>query len=331
MMRNTNNKQNNISNQQLAVLESLSRQPKTISQIAEDTEMSNGQTSQLVTKLHNQGFLCKKRNGNSVTVDFSDHLFAEYLRGLILNDRIDLQNLLRYPCFDILLTLTNRELDKKNVVSETDASEYQVKRCILQLEKKGILWGDRRIVTLSKSLPMLNDFLRSYSSHSNFAKLKELTRKGVILWEHTREFIFFAPMGEHIDNAEVTGISAMSRYDVDIVSDRVYYHCFENGRKLRVEDIALDTILASNFQPRGILYALLFLRKIGDFDRKYLISRGKEIGYRWIAKDLVSFLDGKKVKSDAFPSREEFTKICARYGVNISREDTSRRKTSSTG
>jgi len=320
---------NNINNKQLAILETLSTQQKTISQIAEDVEMSNGQTSQLVKKLHDQGFLCKKRNGNSVTVSFSDHLFAEYLRGLILNNQINLWDLLRHPCFDILLALADRKLDEKSIASEIDASWYQVDKCVLQLERKGILRNDDKEVTLSRSLPMLNDFLKSYSSYSNFAKLKELTSKGVIVWERTREFIFFAPTDEHVEGAEITGISAMSKYNIDIVSNRAYYHHFENGRKLRVGDIAIDTILAANLQPRGILYSLLFLKKIENFDRKYLILRGKDIGHEKIITDLMRFLEGKEVKSRAFPSEKEFAQTCYRYGVNLSKEDSSRQTTSS--
>lgn len=316
-MMNTNDRCNSINNRQLAILETLSTQQKTIGQIAEDVGISNGQTSQLVMRLHDLGFLSKERNGNSVTVSFSDRLFAEYLRGVILRDRIDLRNTLKHPCFDILLVLGDRELDRKMIGLEVKASPHQVRSCTRELEEKGFLGRHDDKITLSRSLPFLASFLKSYSSYLNFRKLKELTSKGVIVWERTREFIFFAPTDEHVEGAEITGISAMSRYNIDMVSNRAYYHRFESGRELRAGDVAIDTILAANLQPRGILYSLLFLKKIENFDRKYLISRGKEIGHEKIVTDLMRFLDGKDVGSRAFPSREEFAQTCYRYGVSL--------------
>lgn len=331
-MVNTNGRYNSINNRQLAILETLSTQSKTISQIAENVGISNGQTSQLVMKLHDLGFLSKERNGNSVTVSFSDRLFAEYLRGVILRDRIDLRNTLKHPCFDILLVLGDRELDRKKIGLEVKASPYQVRSCTRELEKKGFVGKHGDNITLSGSLPFFASFLKSYSSYSNFRKLKGLTKKGVIVWQRANEFIFFAPSDEKIENAQLTGVSAMSRYGIDIVSERAYYHCFENGRQLRIEDIAIDTLLAANPRPRAILYALLFLRKMmEEVDAEYLISRGKEVGEERIVRDLLAFLRGKKPKSEGFPSREEFSQTCAVYGVNPSIQISSQKKTSSTG
>ncbi len=135
------------------------------------------------------------------------------------------------------------------------------------------------------------------------------------MWETPHEFIFTVPVREDVANIAVTGISALSHQGIDIVSDRVYYHYFDSDIELREEDIPLDIILASNSRPRGILYALLHLRKISDFDRKYLLSRGKELGLEKTVRDLLRFLEGKKPKSKAFPSEEEFLRICAQYGV----------------
>ena len=322
---------NGINNQQLAILETLSTQSKTIGQIARDVGMSSGRTSQLVKTLQEDGFLHKERSGTSKRTSFSDRLFAEYLRGVILRNRIDLSDMFRYPYFDILLTLKDRELDKESLASETDASLYQVRKYVLQLERKGILRTSDGKVKISRTLPELNRFLDAYSSYSNHKRLRGMTSEGAIVWENALEFIFFAPIDEGISGAELTGISAMSRYGIDIVSDRVYYHYLGNGRELRVEDIAIDTILAANLQPRGILYTLLFLRKVETFDWKHLISRGKEIGHKKIARDLVNFLRGRDPRSRGFPSRGEFAQICARYGVNTSNEDSSPRMKSSKG
>ncbi|MEE9223490.1 MAG: helix-turn-helix domain-containing protein [Thermoplasmata archaeon] len=325
MMDNTNG----INNQQLAILETLSTQSKTIGQIARDVGMSDGRTSQLVKRLQEDGFLHKRRSGTSKRTSFSDRLFAEYLRGVILRNGIDLSDMFRYPYFDILLTLKDRELDKESLADGTDASLYQVKKYVLQLERKGILRTSDGKVKISRTLPELNRFLKAYSSYSNLKRLRGMTSKGAMVWENGLEFIFFAPIDEGISGAEPTGISAMSRYGIDIISDRVYYHYFKNGKELRVEDIAIDAILAANLQPRGILYTLLFLRKIENFDREYLISRGVEIGHEKIARDLVNFLRGGDPKSRGFPSRGEFAQICARYGVNPSNEDSSLQMTSS--
>jgi len=304
-----------LNSRHLTVLRSVSAEARSIGEIARDIGLSHGRTSQLVEELRQSGFLGKDRRGNTVYAHFSDRLSAEYLRRIILMDSVDTSALLSRPCFDIFITISDREISAERIADETGVRRSQVSKSLLSLEEKGILSRHDDKVRLSRSLPHLTLFARTYSSYCNHRTLREVSAKGVIVWENPREFIFTVPVDEEITDAVATGISAVSRHGIDIVSDRAYYHRFDSGRELRHEDIAIDTILASNSGPRGILCALLFLRKIGDLDRKYLISRGEEVGLEDTMRDLLRFLDGKETKPKDFPSREEFSAICAQYGV----------------
>ncbi|MFQ5910423.1 MAG: winged helix-turn-helix domain-containing protein [Thermoplasmata archaeon] len=318
---------NSINHQHLTILQSVSAQARSISQIAEDIGLSNGRTSTLVTELKQNGFLEKDRQGNSVYAYFSDHLFAEYLRRIILKDNIDVSALFSRPCFDILITISDRDVSLERIAVELKVKRSKVSKCLLEMEEKGFLRKHSDKVRLSSSLSDLAWFAKTYYSYCNTRRLREISERGIIMWEAPREFIFAVPVGEDVANIAVTGISALANQGIDIVSDKVYYHYFDSERELREEDIPLDIILASNSRPRGILYALLYLRKIDGFDRRSLLSRGKELGLEKTVRDLLRFLEGKKPKSKGFPSEEEFLAICAQYGVGQSRESSLRRQT----
>ena len=318
---------NSINHRHLTILQSVSAQARSISQIAEDIRLSDGRTSTLVTELKQNGFLEKNRHGNTVYAYFSDHLFAEYLRRIILKNNVDVPTLFSRPCFDILISISDGYVSPERIAVELKVKRSKVSKCLLKMEEKGFLSKHSGKVRLSRSLHDLAWFAKTYSSYCNIRRLREVSEKGVIMWETPHEFIFTVPVGEDVANIAVTGISALSHQGIDIVSDKIYYHYFDSDRELREEDIPLDIILASNSRPRGILYALLYLGKINGFDRKYILSRGKELGLEKTVRDLLRFLEGKKPKSKAFPSEEEFLRICAQYGVERSRGSTSPRQT----
>lgn len=305
----------NMGSQHLAVLRSISMQEKSIGEIARDMGLSNSRASKLVDELHERGFLCKERRGNTVLAFFSDRLFAEYLRRVILMNRIDVSALFSRSCIDILNALSDREIESDLIAEETGIRLSRVRNCILELEEKGILSCRHGRVRISRTLPYLRSFAKTCSSYRNLRRLREITKKGIIVWENPCEFIFSVPAGEEVAGAEVTGVSAMSRYGIDIVSDRAYYHHFESGREFRMEDIAIDTILAANSEPRGMMYALLFMKRVGECDREYLISRGRAVGLEGTMRDVLRFLSGKKSSTRTIPSREEFKQICFQYGV----------------
>lgn len=318
---------NSINHQHLTVLRSVSAQARSIGEIAEDTGFSNGRASTLVTELEESGFLEKDRHGNSVYAFFSDHLFAEYLRRIILKNDVDVPALFSRPCFDILISISDRHVSPETIALELGMKQSEVSRCLLKMEERGFLRKHSGGVELSGSLPDLRWFTRAYYSYCSTRRVREISEKGIILWEAPHEFVFAVPVGERVSGATVTGISAMAHRGIDIVSDRVYYHYFDSDRELREEDIPLDIILASNSGPRGILYALLFLRKMDGFDREYMMSRGKELGLEKTVGDLISFLDGNGSKSERFPTVEEFSGVCAQYGVGRSKGSTSPRMT----
>lgn len=135
-----------------------------------------------------------------------------------------------------------------------------------------------------------------------------------MLWSGGLESIFSAPSLNDTSGVQATGVSAMGRYGVDLITRTNYYYCAYWEPELKVEDIALHTLLVDAHDVRGIIYSILVLKKAG-FDRERFMGEARRVGIEELAKEVVSFIVGKEVTYTFLPSRSDMEEYYAQYEV----------------
>ena len=303
-----------LSKSEIAVFRAVARGCNYINEIAKESGLSISRTSQLISTLTEKGFLFKKRKGISKEINLSDTKISDYLRRLVFSP-IDIDNIIVSSKINILFSILSTEKKLDRISRETNLSKETLRKYTRMLRKLGIVYSKNKKIGLSSSLPLLLDFLKEYASYINRRIVSNISPNGTVIWEQSSEFIFRIPGKEEVKKGLVTAITALSHHGIDIISDNKYYYHAPWIKKLRPEDIALHVILLDSSSIRMLSYAMLFLRRIDEYDDKYLISKGKEYKIDMLVKDMLKYLRGKEIEKPPFPSRVEFDTLCVQYGV----------------
>jgi hypothetical protein len=282
-----------------------------LSEIAGDAGVSVSRCSQLLASLAEKDFLSYERKGRLRVAAVSNAKHASLLKSLAQSG-YNIADVFSYSKLDILFSLLPAPKTLSNLADETRLAPETLRKYARELKYLAVLFETpEKKISLSPN-PSLEDFLREYLSYVNRRIVREIHRDAALLWEHGREIILRVPLPHGEVKATPTGITAMSSYGIDIVSNYGYYYYAPFDYELRKEDIALHTVLAGR-ETRNMSYALLLLKT--GCDREYLIGKGREYMMEELAEEMTAYLEGKEVGDPIFPLRKEFDILCRQYGV----------------
>lgn len=298
---------------ELSIFKSITRGKEKLVDISDDTGISLSRSSQLLNNLKEKEFIYYERKGMKKIANVSNTKHASLLKSLI-HTELSIKEILSDSKLDILFSILGGPKSLERISLETGLAHETLRKYIREMKYlTSVFETDEKEISLTVH-KTLKDFLAEYLNYVNRITASDINKDSMLLWEQGRETIFRIPLPMGDVKAKVTGITAMSQYGIDIISNYAYYYYSPFGGELKPDDIAIHTILAGK-ERRNITYALLFLKK-GGFDETYLREKGSHYAIENIIKDLIYFLDDKLVENPLFPSRKEFNILCEEYGVN---------------
>ncbi len=282
-----------------------------LSEIARDAGVSVSRASQLLASLSKKDFLKYERMGRIRVTTVSHAKHASLLKSLV-QFGYNVVDVFSYSKLDILFSLLPVPKTLSELAKKTKLSPETLRKYVRELKYLAVVFETPEKKISLSPYPPVEDFLTEYQGYVNRRTAVEFHKDATLFWEQGREIIIRIPLPHEVD-ATPTGITAMSSYSIDIISNYGYYYYAPFDYKLRKEDIALHTILIGK-ETRNISYALLLLKKSG-FEKNYLMRRGEEYRVDALAREMVAYLEGKGVTNPIFPPRKEFEVLCRQYGV----------------
>ncbi|RLE40046.1 hypothetical protein DRZ77_03130 [Candidatus Woesearchaeota archaeon] len=304
---------------ELMILRQVFEGYTTVKDISKTSKLSQSRVSVLVNELQYKEFLNIKRIRRKKIVEFYFSKHAENIRRLF-SSNIPVEKILAGGKLDILFSIHKNFKNINEIREETCLEKETIRKYLRELSYLGVVEKKDKRYKLAYH-PLLYEFLSDYSSYANKRIVREYDESAIILWEEGRRFIFKTENRLKIDRyIKPTAFTAMSKYKIDIISKYYYYYYSPCAGELRVEDIALHSIVVDKESSRNLIYAMLLLKKAG-FDEEYLIKASSIYGAKTIAKNMIEYLrTGKTVEriyGRRFPNIKEFKEIASEYGVEV--------------
>jgi len=185
---------------------------------------------------------------------------------------------------------------------------------------------------ISRAMNELRNFLDNYAKYHagviirNLSSIMNISQNSIVQKFVAGGEIILASNEELESTGECsiayTSITAMSRDNIQFLSNQNFYHYSIGNRTLKKEDYIIDTLLVGSDGARNMAYAMLYLQHISNYlDRNYLIEMGTLFGIGEIMKAMLRYIDsypaiGIEIPKN-FPKVDEFRELCMLYGVAL--------------
>lgn len=302
-----------LSKNELRVFQSICDGHNSAIELHEATGLSNISVYRIVRSLSSKKLVTSERCGKSNVIARSPHGHSRalntYLKGGIRSiDAMIGSRLL------VMSSVSGNPKEIERIARETRLAEESIRKIVWTLKKYGAVTQDDDRVSIPTSDGSLIRFLREFSEGACAAFLEDIAPTGTVLWSEGLQFIFTTREPCDAPGVRDTGVTAMSRYGLQFLSDTKYKYYAYWRPSLRPEDIALHNILTDMTSSRGIAYSLLFLQKTGCREG-YLRRQGNAIGAGELSEQIIGYLNGESVENPFFPTRTDMQELLEQYGV----------------
>ena len=248
------------------------------------------------------------------SISISSHSHATALKDYIMLSEFPLDAFVGSK-FLILLSISSFPKDIRRISKETRLKGESVRTLVWRLKRYGMIdQKGKSMISVSPSNVHLMRFLQDFSKGSCNAILEERAKSGIMLWNEGLQFIFSAKTLNNRVDVRRTGITAMSDYGLQFISDTDYYHYAYWHPFLRSEDVAIHNLLTNPTSVRTVSYSLLLLRKTG-FDPSYFVREAKYVGISKLARGIRNYLIHKEVHLGSLPDERDLEALFSQYGV----------------
>ncbi|MCK5030271.1 MAG: hypothetical protein KAR64_02280 [Thermoplasmatales archaeon] len=281
--------------------------PGTITQLAEELEISKVASFKITEKLVEDGLSNKNRQGKEVIVTKEKTIHAQELEEIIHNfSRFPIEELLSNSNLP-LISLLDYPLNSEELRQILDITRQWTYKQIKKLSRYGIILKDKKGYRVNPIHNKIHSFARHYYIYKNNQKMRKISEDAQIIWQHGNEILFKTK--KDLTKYPTTAVTAFSKYNLPLLGDTKYY--YDAKRKLQTSDIILHTILINPQSKTYNAYACLLYEKIKP---KNIIKKARIYNLGDHVKDIIIFLE--KQKSDkSLPAWNDYESIAKQYGV----------------
>lgn len=282
--------------------------PKTITQLAEDLEISKAASFKITEKLVNDGLSYKIRQGKNVIVSRERTIHAQELREILQEfPRIPIEEILSHSSLTILSILES-PLNAEEIRQILNITRQWTYKQIKNLSKYGILLKEKKGYRVNPLHNKIHSFAKNYHRYKNNQKVRTISEDAQIIWQHGNEFLFKTK--KDITTYQITAVTAFSRYKLPLLGNTKYY--YNSKRNLQTSDIILHTILLN---PRSKTYNAYACLLYGKTQPKDIIKKAKIYNLTDHIKEIILFLELQKSDKKFLSTWDEYESLAKQYGV----------------
>ena len=302
-----------LNKNELRVFQSICYGRNSAAEIHEATGLSIISVYRIVQSLSSKKLVTSERYGKTNVIARSPHGHSRALNTYLKGNLRSIDPLIGSRLL-VMSSVSGNPKEIERISRETRLAEESVRKIVWTLKKYGAVTQDGDRISIPKSDGSLIRFLREFSEGACAAFLEDIAPTGTVLWSEGLQFIFTTREPCNAPGVRDTGITAMSRYGLQFLSDTMYKYYGYWKPILRPEDIALHNILTDRTSSRGIAYSLLFLQKTGCREG-YLRKQGNAIGVGELSEQIIEYLNGESVDSPFFPTKADMQELLEQYEV----------------
>lgn len=302
-----------LNRSELRVFKAVCEGHRSTSDIAEALDLSTISVYRAVDSLSSDRLVQARRDGKRIQISPSPSGHSKALCAYLVGSRRPLEPLIGSRLL-VLLSVSSHPKTLDRVAEEVRLSPESARRVVWQLKGFGTITQEKGIISVPRPDIALAGFLHDFAKGACMSMLESIAPAGTVLWNEGLEFIFSTRTPVEAQGVNETGITAMSRHGLRLMSDTRYYHYAYWRPKLRKEDIALHEILIDPSSTRNISYGLLFLMKEG-YSSARLAKAGEALGASALAEQVSKYLEEGAADNPHFPSRADMAELRAQFGV----------------
>jgi predicted transcriptional regulator len=291
-------KQQSLSKNELKLLREINIDNFSLEGLAKALSKSRFQTSRLLSKLREKGFL--NRIGNKLI--FQKQSFIPILLD-ILDKNTHLIPILADSGINILKEMLEPS-SIKDLESKTNLKQAIIYRKVKEAQKFSIVRKENKKYFLnSKIWPELKEFLESYKRY--LIRISPHLDSNILI-RGKYDNIIIAESAKEIKDSCLTAFSVYSNYGIGIITPFNYYHIPKE--KLSIKQIFKDSLIILRDDPeyRKQLYAMLFYLK----NKSKLKGIKSELVYK-----LREILSGKKI--EGYPSLNDIKEKAQQFDIKL--------------
>ncbi len=277
-----------LNENEIGILKLLVGGDNNISTISGNLDISTSWTSECVSHLRKMGLVEQSRTGITLKVILSNNILGESLRKLIVeNKQLNLKRTLGDSSLLILPYLLSKGNTMRDIARWSSISYRTVLNYIGRWSRMGVAYRQRGGYCIMNPLMRdLKEFVIHFIQFHNRDIGKEITGKGVILWQQWEEFLFSNDKTIDKENVFLAGPSELEDLGLDLVVNREYMMYSKRIDSITPEEAIVQTILIDpvNPRPRRILKRALIS---GLINKEYLLDFADKYDIKKEIEDLV--------------------------------------------
>ena len=282
--------------------------PGTITQLAEELEISKVASFKITEKLVEDGLSNKNRQGKEVIVTKEKTIHAQELEEIIHNfSRFPIEELLSNSNLP-LISLLDYPLNSEELRQILDITRQWTYKQIKKLSRYGIILKDKKGYRVNPIHNKIHSFARHYNIYKNNQKIRKISEDAQIIWQHGNEILLKTK--KDLTKYPTTAVTAFSKYNLPLLGDTKYY--YNTKRKLQTSDIILHTILINPQSKTYNAYACLLYEKTKP---KNIIKKARIYNLTKHVEDILIFFEKQKSDEKFLLDWDEYESIAKQYGV----------------
>jgi len=282
--------------------------PTTITQLAEELDISKAASFKITKKLVEDGLANKNRKGKEVIVTKEKTIHAQELEEIIHNfSRLPIEELLSHSNLP-LISLLDYPLNSEELRQILNITRQWTYTQIKKLSRYGIILKEKKGYRVNPIHNKIHSFARHYYMYKDNQKIRKISEDTQIIWQHGNEILFKTK--KDLTKYPTTAVTAFSKYNLPLLGDTKYY--YNTKRKLQTSDIILHTILINPQSKTYNAYACLLYEKT---EPKNIIKKARIYNLMEHIKDIIIFLEKQKSDKKFLPAWDEYDLIVKQYRV----------------
>lgn len=284
---------------QTEIIETIRSSPRTVSELAERLDKSQGWISEGVSELEDRNLIERDSTGK---VRISDTYEGRLLRELA--EKYSLEQVLAGKREEILEKLVE-ENKNASEIQRHSYPESTVYNTLKSLRSAGAISRDSE-----GRHQIADETLRDFLKANREAGTGYESRTG-------KERIYKSRPGKEEESAYKTAFSAFSRYDVEYHPREKYFYWSKDGNSPRIEDVLIHAVKFAETKRQTSICAVFYLRhsSVLDADALWKKARDWDCVEEWA--DLLAHVDRRDIhQQELYLPWEEFVKTAREYGVH---------------
>lgn len=299
-----------LTRNQLEVFREICLGKETVGEIAGSSSQSSKTVYRITEALSEFGIIARSE-GRGARFSPSAGIHSAALKRYLLSKERPVDAIVGSKLL-LLLSISQMPKSMERIAKETGLKRDTVRVLTWSLRNFGIVAQQGSKIAISETDLFMKQFLQDFSKGVNLSIMQGRTKVGILIWSGGLEFIFSTPSLDNSTRIRKTGISAMAKYGIQLISETNYYYYSNWNIDLRPEDIAIHNLLTDRFNSRIISYSILLIKKTG-FDSAYLLEESRYAGVDGLVRDIINLVNGRPVNNRYMPSIADMKDLMVQY------------------